>query len=687
MTAQLSPPPVFRAFDNSGAPLAFGQLFTYAAGTSAPQATYVDSSQTTPNTNPIILNARGEANVWLDPNLTYKFILAYSTDSNPPTNPIWTVNNIAGGTSAASLIALLTAQILGQIIFPQSLAEINAGSIPTYYNYYWGDVRRFGAVLDGVADDWEALQRWANVGGNLNYPVAQTALITAPIVLKSNTTLNAVKGAMILTNTPNISLLTATLQTDVVIRGLHFKQTIAGATPYVGHVVYDRCTNSIVEECEFEGAQFYGIWGPGSTYCTYRTNYFHDALGVGQDSADIDLSSSTTPSRYNIIDGNTCWGGLEFGIAVWDQYTGIIPSHNIISHNRIGGGQTGYGILLYFPAAGDSYNQVIGNSVQDVQGSIASNPSSGAGIYVVGLGAGGTLVESNTIFNCCRSTANASLAPGGIGISGTAAGSAPITIQGNVIGTMTQYHGIIATGCLGGVTISGNTILQPAANTTGHAILVTNCDYYTVTGNTITQVNTTTAQRGILLYANGANCTNGTVTANTIRGGHQSYIETAQASGFLVSGLTLSGNVGNAGDDSLIPLLFSNASCADVEVSGNYFSGGNAAVVSQSACTNVRYVNNRMKGTGTIVVNFTGTNTGSFYDRSNAGSGIGAGVNNAGTGLIIEQLGTTVPAAGTWARGDTIRNSAPAAAGVYEWVCTIAGTGGGTAVFNTISNT
>lgn len=63
-----------RFFDANGKPLAGGQLFSYTAGTSTPQATYTDSTGATPNTNPVILDANGYANVWLGAG-SYKFIL------------------------------------------------------------------------------------------------------------------------------------------------------------------------------------------------------------------------------------------------------------------------------------------------------------------------------------------------------------------------------------------------------------------------------------------------------------------------------------------------------------------------------------------------------------------------------------------------------------------------------------
>lgn len=138
----LSPLPVLRFYSNIGLPLVGGKLFTYVAGTSTKIATYTDSSGGTPNTNPIILNYRGECNVWLDPTLAYKFVLSPATDTDPPTNPIWSVDNISGPVS----ISTLTQQFLGQIIYPLSTAEILAGITPTFYIYPPLNVKRYGAL-------------------------------------------------------------------------------------------------------------------------------------------------------------------------------------------------------------------------------------------------------------------------------------------------------------------------------------------------------------------------------------------------------------------------------------------------------------------------------------------------------------------------------------------------------------
>lgn len=91
MTTILSPTTKSRFFDNNGNPLAFGLLTTYAAGTTTPITTYKDSTQGPANTNPIQLNFRGEADIWLAPNVAYKFAL---TDSQGNTIPGWPIDNI-----------------------------------------------------------------------------------------------------------------------------------------------------------------------------------------------------------------------------------------------------------------------------------------------------------------------------------------------------------------------------------------------------------------------------------------------------------------------------------------------------------------------------------------------------------------------------------------------------------------
>ena len=94
--AVLSPAAKTAFVDAAGEPLVGGKLYTYIAGTTTLQTTYTDSSATTANTNPIILDSRGEANVRLG-GAIYKFVLKDEDDAL-----IWTVDNISAPTAAVS---------------------------------------------------------------------------------------------------------------------------------------------------------------------------------------------------------------------------------------------------------------------------------------------------------------------------------------------------------------------------------------------------------------------------------------------------------------------------------------------------------------------------------------------------------------------------------------------------------
>ena len=95
MSASLFPTPVMQFFTANGAPLVGGKLYTYAAGTVTPRATSTDYSAGTANTNPVILNSRGEASIWLGTSMYY-MVLKDSTDVQ-----IWTADNVTGSGGGA----------------------------------------------------------------------------------------------------------------------------------------------------------------------------------------------------------------------------------------------------------------------------------------------------------------------------------------------------------------------------------------------------------------------------------------------------------------------------------------------------------------------------------------------------------------------------------------------------------
>ena len=180
MTAILSPPLIFQGVGFGGEPLPFGYLYSYIAGTATPQATWTDSTQVQQNLNPVKLNVNGQAPVWLDPTLTYKFKL---TDALG--NQVYTTDQVQGSLTAASLSTSLTQALIGQIFYPQTAAEISAGVTPVNFQYFaqpWLWVRREGCVLDGSTDDTVAFNKCLSVAASTN----MSLLIDGPLFLNSN---------------------------------------------------------------------------------------------------------------------------------------------------------------------------------------------------------------------------------------------------------------------------------------------------------------------------------------------------------------------------------------------------------------------------------------------------------------------------------------------------------------------
>ena len=93
--------PKFQAIDSAGVPLSGGHLHTYILGGAANKATYSDRGLTTPNANPVILDTRGEATVYLARG-GYKFILENSLGVE-----VWSFDNYYGPGELDNLITTL----------------------------------------------------------------------------------------------------------------------------------------------------------------------------------------------------------------------------------------------------------------------------------------------------------------------------------------------------------------------------------------------------------------------------------------------------------------------------------------------------------------------------------------------------------------------------------------------------
>jgi len=101
-------------FDDNGNPLTGGKVYTYAAGTTTPAATYTTSTGAVANTNPIILDAAGRTanETWLVAGSLYKFIVKTSADvlvgtydGLPAINDPYSINSLLGSVTGTNAIA------------------------------------------------------------------------------------------------------------------------------------------------------------------------------------------------------------------------------------------------------------------------------------------------------------------------------------------------------------------------------------------------------------------------------------------------------------------------------------------------------------------------------------------------------------------------------------------------------
>jgi hypothetical protein len=107
-----------------------GKVYTYAAGTTTPLQTYTDASGVTPNTNPVILDSRGECNLWFSNASSYKVVLESATGTLQ-----WTVDNISTYGTLASQnsnnVAITGGTITGVTLTVNVIGDVsgNAGTV------------------------------------------------------------------------------------------------------------------------------------------------------------------------------------------------------------------------------------------------------------------------------------------------------------------------------------------------------------------------------------------------------------------------------------------------------------------------------------------------------------------------------------------------------------------------------
>lgn len=272
MPTDLSPNPKLQFFSSSGELLVGGKLYTYQAGTTTPLATYTDSTGTTSNTNPIILDVRGEANVWLGTS-AYKFVLKDSNDVS-----IWTVDNITSAQGLANAVQTNLTNYINSVAassgsslvgFLQSGANAVARTVQAK-NRDIVNVKDFGAVGNGVADDTAAIQAAINEvasrgGGEVVFNMGKY-LITSGLTARVGVLLNGIVRTDVSSNTNGSGLVAAK---PIIVWG--------GAADGTMYRIYPQTAGDCVwgggaTNLEWDGGTLAaaGVWLDNTKYATFN---------------------------------------------------------------------------------------------------------------------------------------------------------------------------------------------------------------------------------------------------------------------------------------------------------------------------------------------------------------------------------------------------------------------------------
>lgn len=416
MTTTLSPTPKLQFFATDGSLLTGGLLYTYAAGTSTPLATYTDSTGSTANTNPVVLDSRGEASVWLG-NGSYKFVLKTSDNTL-----LWSVDNIENMSALTVLAASNGSSLVG---FVQSGSGAVVSTVQTKLREIIS-IKDFGAVGDGVADDTTPVQNalTAAAGKSLYVPAGTylcggltiysgtTMYGDSPTtsIIKAKSTLGA--GTPLIKN-PNQSG-TPYSYTDkgIELRNLAFNgNNLASRTE--GLLFFSKVEDALIDNCRIYNVQYIGAGFAGCLSITLSNSLL----------TECGNSSVTTEGGAAVWIGAASDTTTSFDVSVTD---------NSFLSNRW------------------SAVYANGNRLSVLANYMSENQESA--IFMTG---NNNIIADNWISDQTRKYISA---------SGIEAGGDNLTVTGNYVGD-TDSDSISITD-LQFATITGNTLLNPGRDST-----------------------------------------------------------------------------------------------------------------------------------------------------------------------------------------------------------------------------
>lgn len=196
-TAAILPPAVTTFFDNNGNPLTSGTVTFYIPATLTKKTTWQDATETTPNTNPVVLDAAGRAIIYGSG--TYRQIVKDSSG-----NLIWDAVTAAFGQATPGLVG--DGQLVGSI---KPWAGLVA---PNQYAFAYGQELSRSTYSDLYTAITQSINVICSNGSNTLTGISDTSQIRigSPLELScvpaGTTVLSKTSASVLLSNPSNISI-------------------------------------------------------------------------------------------------------------------------------------------------------------------------------------------------------------------------------------------------------------------------------------------------------------------------------------------------------------------------------------------------------------------------------------------------------------------------------------------------